>query len=690
MAATRKTAGMLASIEQTQAHARPAYAVWILVGLITLAALALRLWGIRQNLPYVEQPDEPNPIDYVVEMLRTGDPNQQFFQKPSLYVYLLLAVLQIHYALGLAGGLYEPIGHMLITTHTVTTIPAFFFWSRVVSAVIGTLTVITAYAFNTRAWNRSAGVAGALFVATLPYHLRYSQFVTTDVTAAWLVLLCVGAALLVARSGTWTAYLTAGAFAGLAASTKYNAGIVALAVVTAATVRLFDQLQTTDQLRSTIVQQLARLCASGITAIGCFIAGTPYALLRWDQVGGGVLRQWGNYDGRNGHYRGEWNIAGYIDFFWGTGLGPLASLVVLTGLLIIMRRDRRLGIVWLGFALPSLLIHLSRPTHFMQNMLPILMLCSLPFAVTAGELIRRLHASVRRRGMPIPSYLSSTLILGLLLLPTSLASLDRARELGIGDTRTALLAWIADQVPPGARIAAELAPLPHQQERRWSEFESLTLHDLAWYRAQGFAYLVASSKRWGSLELPPAYQPLTSGGLLAEFGAREADQTLGPRLLVFSTGLTSDDVQIRPPGDLRLGGARLLGVNAGRAGAEGVEPAESYRPGETLALRSFWQVEQPFNTNLFIFVHLLDEAGNRVAQRDAPPWQGRFPTTAWRPGTLVVDVNDLYMPPDLPPGRYRLLMGMFDPVTFARPPVTLNGIPVADSMVELLAITLNP
>ena len=66
---------------------------WLLAGTITLLALALRLWTIRQSLPYVNHPDEPNPINYVVQMLRTGDLNPHAFQKPSLYVYLLLAVV---------------------------------------------------------------------------------------------------------------------------------------------------------------------------------------------------------------------------------------------------------------------------------------------------------------------------------------------------------------------------------------------------------------------------------------------------------------------------------------------------------------------------------------------------------------------------------------------------------------------
>src|SRR5262245_54348850 len=70
---------------------------WLAIAAIALLAFAVRVWTIRGGLPYVDHPDEPNPIDYVVRMLRTGDPNPHAFQKPSLYIYLLLAVLSAHY-----------------------------------------------------------------------------------------------------------------------------------------------------------------------------------------------------------------------------------------------------------------------------------------------------------------------------------------------------------------------------------------------------------------------------------------------------------------------------------------------------------------------------------------------------------------------------------------------------------------
>jgi hypothetical protein len=62
-------------------------------------------------------------------------------------------------------------------------------------------------------------------------------------------------------------------------------------------------------------------------------------------------------------------------------------------------------------------------------------------------------------------------------------------------------------------------------------------------------------------------------------------------------------------------------------------------------------------------VHLVDAAGNKVAQRDVPPLEGRRPTSAWKPGDLVRDDQDLFVPETVAPGTYRLLAGMYDAAT---------------------------
>src|SRR5687768_13431173 len=67
-----------------------------LLGLLFAAALGLRAWALNWGLPYAEHPDEPALLEIAVRMVRDGDPNPHSFIYPSLFFYLLAAVIRAH------------------------------------------------------------------------------------------------------------------------------------------------------------------------------------------------------------------------------------------------------------------------------------------------------------------------------------------------------------------------------------------------------------------------------------------------------------------------------------------------------------------------------------------------------------------------------------------------------------------
>src|SRR5262249_32610162 len=158
----------------------------------------------------------------------------------------------------------------------------------------------------------------------------------------------------------------------------------------------------------------------------------------------------------------------------------------------------------------------------------------------------------------------------------------------------------------------------------------------------------------------------------AEFGGDDPRDMLGPHLAIYATGLAAADAPESFGGVARVGGARLAGIALGQPAAKtpavGLQPARELRPRQTLALRTFSSLEQPVGADFFVFVHPTAAAGNTWAQRDAPPWQARFPPSSWRPATIVVDVDDLPLPASLPPGPYTITIGMFDPASGGHPP----------------------
>lgn len=101
---------------------------------------------------------------------------------------------------------------------------------------------------------------------------------------------------------------------------------------------------------------------------------------------------------------------------------------------------------------------------------------------------------------------------------------------------------------------------------------------------------------------------------------------------------------------------------------------------DALALRLFWQGDGPADGDYTVFAQMLDGAGVPIAQHDKLPLDGFYPTSAWSPGLAFADDFVLPLPSPLPPGPYTLLVGMYDPVSGARQPITQAGRPAGDTV----------
>lgn len=90
-----------------------------------------------------------------------------------------------------------------------------------------------------------------------------------------------------------------------------------------------------------------------------------------------------------------------------------------------------------------------------------------------------------------------------------------------------------------------------------------------------------------------------------------------------------------------------------------------------------WDVRARPDADYILFLHLLAAGGQRVAEANVAPGGDADPTTSsWEAGRQIAVPIDIALPPDLPPGDYRLTMGLFDPATGARLP--LKGGRLAD------------
>jgi hypothetical protein len=133
------------------------------------------------------------------------------------------------------------------------------------------------------------------------------------------------------------------------------------------------------------------------------------------------------------------------------------------------------------------------------------------------------------------------------------------------------------------------------------------------------------------------------------------------------------------PEDVVLGDrVRFLGY-----GLSGEPP-----PGGHVSLALYWQALHPVAEDYTIFVHLLGPDGELLAQHDAPPVGGLYPTSQWVAGDVFTHQVLLHIPDDAPPGQYDLLVGMYTYPDLTRLPVTGDQPYAQDGLVWLQSVEI--
>lgn len=213
---------------------------------------------------------------------------------------------------------------------------------------------------------------------------------------------------------------------------------------------------------------------------------------------------------------------------------------------------------------------------------------------------------------------------------------------------------------------AQVYPLPRQ--RPLDEAATLQeLHQIARQSPQIYAVY------WATHQADPT-------GLIENWLDRylfkATDQWYGNVRLVSYASLDHSTVTIQPI-DVHLGEAiRLTGY--GLASSE-------VTPGDILQLVLRWRTEAPLRSDYVVFGQVLDATNHLVGQRDALP---RQPTSAWPVGEPITDTHGIFIEPGTPPGRHRLIVGLYDQQTGQRLPVQLSGQDETTDFIELSPVTI--
>jgi hypothetical protein len=95
------------------------------------------------------------------------------------------------------------------------------------------------------------------------------------------------------------------------------------------------------------------------------------------------------------------------------------------------------------------------------------------------------------------------------------------------------------------------------------------------------------------------------------------------------------------------------------------------------------------NADLNAFMHIRDTEGNTVAQHDAQPRNGAYPTSVWSVNEVIPDNHTIDLPAEMPAGVYDIVVGLYDAPSSARLPVADSPFRTADGAVKIGEMEVN-
>src|SRR5262249_2974925 len=146
-----------------------------------------------------------------------GSLHPHFFDYPTLYVYVQLAVSCVRFVVGAMRGMWSALDQ--------AGPDMFYLWGRATTAGIGGANALLGVWVRLR-WGARRALLAAGLLAVLPMHVRQSHYVLTDVPLTFFVTLTLLLSLRAHERGTVTAFAWAGVAAGLATATRYNGALV--------------------------------------------------------------------------------------------------------------------------------------------------------------------------------------------------------------------------------------------------------------------------------------------------------------------------------------------------------------------------------------------------------------------------------------------------------------------------------
>ena len=421
--------------------------------LVVALGMGMRFRALTWSLPNAQHPKATYHPDEHVNLsaamqadIAHGQFDIKFYNYGAFYFYLVNLAQTIGAGYGVIPKLPAADAPPDIRlAGEAATFASLYLAGRLVSALLGTLTLPVLYALGRRMFGRKAGLIAALLYAVAPLAVLHAHFLTVDVTATFFVTLALLWSARLLTSQTWSDYALAAVWTGLAAATKYNAGIVVIAPIVAHFLN-----KNSDACKKHRGAQFVVLIALTLLT---FLIACPGPWLNFDAFWNGT------YPGSGLHYelfQHSHDGHGYLFTDTGNGwwyhltvslpfgLGPALLITALFGLFMALRKPNKSDWLLLAFFLVYFGISGLSHVRFARYMLPLFPV----FCLWAARFLVTLRLPVIDIGGGLLVVPPLTLYAGYYLLLCMMTQ----------DPRDAAADYLERTAPQGASIAFATVP----------------------------------------------------------------------------------------------------------------------------------------------------------------------------------------------------------------------------------------
>ena len=448
--------------------------------LLTLIALTIHLWGTGFGLPHAFHPDEPKAMVYVKYCWDGNFSPYPLKWDPlyGTYTFILFFSQKIFFWFIKLLGYHPFLDHYKEFFNSSDLI---FLLGRMITAIIGALTVGLSFLIGNKLFNKRTGITAALFLTFSMSHIASSHFIKPDIPVTFLIALTVLFSIFIYEKGKLWAYLLCGLCVGLAVATKINGCAVFISGLVA---HLLYCRKNNYSWKTTLLNRNIFIFCLAIP-LGVFI-GCPYLFLDWK----GFMKLFNWYLADQARGRGPI----YFRFGWlhfirniNSGIGLFLAIPGYCGILYASIRHKPKHLLLISF--PLLYFVISGKSTFVAQRYTILVL---PFIAIAGAFFLNTITDALFKKRLLNKLFYPIISIALLISPIQ-QTLTESYLLWAKGTRTIAERWLQDNIPPGSTIAVEsYSPYIPKREYKVYQYACLGIQPLEEYEKLSCDYIITT------------------------------------------------------------------------------------------------------------------------------------------------------------------------------------------------------